>query len=60
LKDRLSRLSFAGAAKLLGANGGKLIRQGGRIEIDPSNVSLDDRRLQGKRILILSLGLAGR
>ena len=35
LKDRLSRLTFLQAAKLLGENGGKLIRQGGKIEIDP-------------------------
>jgi len=46
LKDLLSRLSFVEAAKLLGPNGGKLIRQGGKIEIDPANVSLDNRRLQ--------------
>lgn len=46
LKDRLSRLSFIEAAKLLGPEGGKLIRQGGKIEVDPATVSLDDRRLQ--------------
>ena len=46
LKDRLSRLSFVEAAKLLGSNGGRLIRQGGKIEVDPANVSLDDRRLR--------------
>jgi len=34
------------AAKLLGSNGGRLIRQGGKIEVDPANVSLDDRRLR--------------
>jgi len=45
LKDRLSRLNFVQAAKLLGDNGGALIHQGGKFEIDPANVSLDDRRL---------------
>lgn len=45
LKDRLSRLNFVQAAKLLGENGGSLINQGGKFEIDPANVSLDDRRL---------------
>ena len=46
LKDRLSRLSFVEASKLLGGNGAKLIRQGGKFEVDPANVSLEDRRLQ--------------
>ncbi len=46
LQDRLSRLSFVEAAKLLGSQGGKLIRQGGRTEVDPANVSLDARRLR--------------
>ena len=45
LKDRLSRLNFVQAAKLLGENGSTLINQGGKFEIDPANVSLDDRRL---------------
>jgi hypothetical protein len=46
LRDRLSRLTFVEAAKLLGAKGASLIRQGGKIEIDPGAVSLDERRLQ--------------
>ena len=46
LKDRLSRLTFAQAAKLLGKTGGPLIRQGGKIEIDPEKISLNDRRLE--------------
>ncbi len=46
LNDRLSRLAFVEAAKLLGPNGAKLIRQGGKIEVDPASVSLDNGRLQ--------------
>ncbi len=34
LKDRLSRLNYLQACKLLGKNGGKLIMQGGKHEID--------------------------
>lgn len=45
LKDRLSRLTFVEASKLLGENGARLIRQGGKIEIDPCNVTLNDNRL---------------
>ncbi|MBM3835963.1 MAG: DEAD/DEAH box helicase [Verrucomicrobia bacterium] len=37
LKDRLSRLTFRQACKLLGAQGGQLIRQGGAREIDIDN-----------------------
>lgn len=32
--DRLSRLSFHQAAKLLGVNGSKLIREGGKIDVN--------------------------
>jgi superfamily II DNA or RNA helicase len=46
LKDRLSRLTFIEASKLLGENGAKLIRQGGKIEIDPANVQFDDACLR--------------
>lgn len=46
LKDRLSRLTFLQAAKLLGDQGSALIRKGGKIEIDPDSVSLDDNRLE--------------
>ena len=45
LKDRLSRLTFIQAAKLLGENGARLISKGAKIEIDPDNVNMDDRRL---------------
>jgi len=45
LKDRLSRLTFIEAAKLLGEDGVRLIRKGGKIEIDPANVTLDNNRL---------------
>jgi superfamily II DNA or RNA helicase len=45
LKDRLSRLTFIQAAKLLGENGGRFIAKGGKIEIDPDRVSLDEHRL---------------
>ncbi len=45
LKDRLSRLTFTQAVKLLGENGAALIRQGGKFEIDPANVTIDDRHL---------------
>ncbi|MCC7474724.1 MAG: DEAD/DEAH box helicase [Pirellulales bacterium] len=34
LKDRLSRLTFAQACKLLGAEGRQIIRRGGKFEID--------------------------
>ena len=42
LKDRLSRLTFVEACKLLGEGGAKLIRQGAKLEIDPANVELND------------------
>ncbi|MFZ4397966.1 MAG: SNF2-related protein, partial [Kiritimatiellia bacterium] len=48
LKDRLSRLTFREACKLLGENGAKLIRQGAKFEIDPDNVSLDEALLRVK------------
>ncbi len=35
LKDRLSRLTFTQACKLLGDNGNKLIMQGGKFPIEP-------------------------
>lgn len=34
--DRISRLSFAQAAKMLGENGAKLIRAGGKMVVDPA------------------------
>jgi hypothetical protein len=36
LRDRLSRLSYTAACRLLGPDGDKLIRRGGSIEIDPA------------------------
>ncbi len=44
LKDRLSRLTYNRACKLLGPEGASLIRQGGRFDIDmvENNVYLDD------------------
>ena len=39
-------LTVTQAAKLLGENGGALIRSGGKTEIEPDAVSLDDGRLQ--------------
>jgi len=42
LRDRLSRLSFTQACKLLGEDGKRLIRQGGQYEIDiDDHVSMD-------------------
>jgi len=35
LKDKLSRLTYRQACKLLGPQGGKLIRSGGKYDIDP-------------------------
>jgi superfamily II DNA or RNA helicase len=46
LKDRLSRLDFAGACRLLGAQGESLIRAGGVYEIDMDAVQLSEERLQ--------------
>ncbi len=47
LKDRLSRLTFQQACKLLGDCGQKLIQRGGAIEIDmAAQVRLDDEALQ--------------
>jgi len=45
LKDRLSRLTFAEASKLLGQNGRSLILRGGRYDVAlGGNVHLDDER----------------
>ncbi len=48
LKDRLSRLTYIQAGKLLGPEGKQLIMQGGRFEIDSieENVYLDNDLFQ--------------
>jgi|GEM_PF-2015663 len=48
LKDRLSRLTFIQACKLLGHEGSKLIMQGGKFEINliEENVFLDNKLFQ--------------
>jgi len=48
LKDRLSRLTFTQACKLLGHEGSKLIMQGGKFEINliEENVFLDNKLFQ--------------
>jgi hypothetical protein len=59
LKDKLSHLSFQEARKLLGPRGDRLIRQGGRYEIDiAGQVELDINqfrlRLNGSEVVIES------
>jgi len=51
LKDRLSRLTFTQACKLLGDNGNKLIIQGGKFPIE----SLDERVYLGDDLFRLSV-----
>lgn len=51
LKDRLSRLTFTQACKLLGAEGNKLIMQGGKFEID----SLEEQVYLGDDLFRLSV-----
>ena len=46
LKDRLSRLTFTEACKVLGEQGAKLMRRGSKIEIDPAAVELTDTLLR--------------
>ncbi len=47
LKDKLSRLAFIQATKLLGPNGAQWLAKGGAIEIDPSTqVRFTDERFQ--------------
>ena len=47
LFDTLSRLTFAGAAKLLGAQGSQLIAAGGKYDIDiATQVEFDRRRFR--------------
>lgn len=42
--DRLSRLNYIQACKLLGHGGSKAMVEGGKLEIDPSDVRLTDKR----------------
>lgn len=63
LKDRLSRLTFAQACRLLGPDGSKFITRGGRFEIDiDSQVRLTDSHftleLPGSPQPIVSLSIA--
>ncbi|MDH4202386.1 MAG: DEAD/DEAH box helicase [Phycisphaerae bacterium] len=51
LKDRLSRLTFTQACKLLGDNGNKLIMQGGKFSIEP----LEERVYLGDDLFRLSV-----
>ncbi len=53
LKDRLSRLTYREACKLLGPEGGALIRQGGKYEID-----IEAQVTWGDDLLKLDLGVA--
>jgi len=53
LKDRLSHLTYREACKLLGPEGDKLIRQGGKYPID-----IDEQVKWGNNILKLNLGEA--
>jgi len=53
LKDKLSRLTFAQACKLLGEDGAALIRQGGKFEID-----VDEHVLIEEEFFRLRLGEA--
>jgi hypothetical protein len=51
LKDRLSRLTFTQACKLLGENGNKLIMQGGKFPLEP----LEERVYLGNDLFRLSV-----
>ncbi|MBL7107414.1 MAG: DEAD/DEAH box helicase [Phycisphaerae bacterium] len=51
LKDRLSRLTFTQACKLLGADGNKLVMQGGKFEI----TSIEDNVYLGDDLFRLSV-----
>ena len=53
LKDRLSHLTYREASKLLGPDGERLIRQGGRYPID-----MDEQITWGNNLLKLNLGEA--
>jgi hypothetical protein len=64
LFDRLSHLSFNSAAKLLGAEGSRLITEGGKYDIDIfTQVQFDRDRFRltlGGSVVTLSLNLAAR
>ena len=53
LKDKLSHLTYRQACKLLGAKGEKLIRQGGKYEID-----ISEQVILRRNIFQLNLGEA--
>ena len=51
LKDRLSHLTYRGACKLLGPEGERLIRQGGKVHID-----IDEQVTWGTNLLRVNFG----
>jgi len=53
LKDRLSHLTYRGACKLLGPEGDRLIRQGGKYHID-----IDEQVTWGTNLLRVNFGEA--
>ncbi len=53
LKDRLSHLTYRGACKLLGPEGERLIRQGGKVHID-----IDEQVTWGTNLLRVNFGEA--
>ena len=53
LKDRLSHLTYTQACKLLGPEGGKLIRKGGKYDIN-----IEDQVILNRDIFKLDLGEA--
>src|SRR3972149_567895 len=53
LKDRLSHLTYRGACKLLGPEGDRLIRQGGKYHID-----IDEQVTVGLTLLRVNLSQA--
>ena len=45
LRDKLSRLTYVGACRLLGPEGKRLLLEGGRSDLSPGALHLDDRQL---------------
>jgi hypothetical protein len=64
LRDVLSHLKYTDVKKILGAACDKLLREGGRMEIDlESQVRLDNTRMRlelGKSVAVLRLSDGGR